>query len=56
MNWLRETAWPWLRNWSVEIAAEWWADIEEKPRPHFVSIVLGMALYLIVKIAVRLAA
>lgn len=48
----------WDRVWPKvkAVAAEWWADIADKPRPHFVSMVFGMALYFAIKFAVWLVA
>lgn len=54
--WWTVTAWPFLHKWTVTLTSEWWADIGDKPRPHFVSIVLGMALYHAVKFFVWFAA
>lgn len=30
--------------WAGDVAEEWWLDIGEKPRPHFVSMVAGWLL------------
>jgi hypothetical protein len=48
--------WPAIRSKTVELADEWWVDIGDKPRPHFVSMVAGILIYLTVKLAVTLAA
>lgn len=54
--WWNETAWPWLHSNSVAIAQQWWGDIGDHPKMHFVSMVVGMVLYIVVKFAVKLAA
>jgi hypothetical protein len=43
--------WAWLKPLTVEIADEWWLDIGEKPRPHFVSMVAGIFIYLAIAAA-----
>lgn len=55
-TWWTTTAWPTTKAWTVEVADEWWLDIGDKPRPHFVSMVAGILIYLTVKLAVTLAA
>lgn len=49
--WLKTAAWP----KAMDIADEWWIDIGDKPRPHFVSMVAGILIYLAIKLAVTLA-
>lgn len=54
--WWNETAWPWIHSNSIATAQQWWTDIGERPKMHFVSMVFGIALYLVIKFAVKLAA
>lgn len=48
--WWLATAWP----LTTGIATEWWKDIGDMPRPHFVSMVIGMVILYAVKLAVWL--
>ena len=41
--------------WAKVVGAEWWEAIGDAPRPHFVSMVFGIALYFAIKFAVWLA-
>lgn len=54
--WWMDSAWPAIRSKTIEVADEWWIDIGDKPRPHFVSMVAGILIYLTIKLAVTLAA
>lgn len=47
--WWTGSAWPTARAWTIGLLSEWWKDIGSMPRPHFVSMVFGMALLYIVK-------
>ncbi len=49
--WWGTKAWPAFGR----VADEWWIDIGEKPRPHFVSMFAGIVIYLAIKLAVTLA-
>jgi hypothetical protein len=48
--------WPIVRAQTTELLAAWWDDLGEHPRLHFVSMVLGIAIYFAIRIAVWLAA
>lgn len=50
--WFMATVWPLVRSVSVE----WWDDLGDKPRSHFLSMVFGMFLYFAIKLAVKIAA
>ena len=50
--WFMATVWPLMRSVSVE----WWDDIGDNPTSHFLSMVLALALYFVIKLAVKLAA
>jgi hypothetical protein len=41
---------------TTELLAAWWDDLGEHPRLHFVSMMLGIAIYFAIRIAVWLAA
>lgn len=57
-------AWEKFRAWwstkfvprATFVAKEWWDDIDENPRPHFVSMVVGMVILTALKVAVFLVA
>jgi hypothetical protein len=48
--------WPTVRAHTTELLAAWWDDLGEHPRLHFVSMMLGIAIYFAIRIAVWLAA
>lgn len=54
-----DSFWKWLTTkalpWAGDVAEEWWLDIGDKPRPHFVSMVAGVLIYLSLMIAAGLA-
>jgi hypothetical protein len=56
VNWWRMKAWPSMRVWTRETAGRWWAHFGDDPASHTVSMVVGIALYFVVKLAVWMAA
>lgn len=58
-EWWSTKAWPWLTTVAFpkgrSCMTEWWNDLGDKPRSHFISMVVGMALLGAVKFLVRLA-
>lgn len=55
VTWWKSSMWPAIRARTFAVISEWWIDIGEKPRPHFVSMVFGIAVYFAIKFAVLLA-
>lgn len=45
----------WAKVGILSILTEWWAEIGDKPRSHFVSMVFGIVILYAVKAAVWLA-
>lgn len=46
-----EKFWAWLKPKTIEVADEWWIDIADKPRPHFVSMVAGGFIFVTLWVA-----
>jgi hypothetical protein len=47
-------SWAFLKHWTGVLLAEWWADIGDKARPHFVTFLLAIPLYELAWVAARL--
>lgn len=55
-GWWINKGWPWIRLNVAGVASRWWDDLGDNPSLHFISMVMGLALYFIVKLVVKLVA